>query len=266
MSPATHCWNAEDYARNSSAQLQWAQELIARLALRGGESVLDIGCGDGKISARLALAANPGNVLGIDLSAAMIRFAADQFPPCRYPNLSFRCMDATDIRLTERFDVAFSTAALHWVEDHAAVLRGVRACLEPGGRLLFQMGGRGNAAAVFDAIQQVARQPRWQRYYAGFTPPYHFYGPEEYEGWLSRAAFVPGRVELVPKDMRHRGAEGFRGWLRTPWFPYTDCLPVERRDVFLAEVDETYMAAHPLDAFGHSHVGMVRLEVEAYAR
>ena len=141
-------WNAEDYAKNSSAQLQWGQELISKLALQGHESVLDIGCGDGKISAQLALAVKNGKVLGIDLSEDMIRFASTQFPPAKYPNLSFQCMDAASIQLPDKFDIAFSSAALHWVKNHLAILHGVHTCLNVGGKILFQMGGRGNVAVV----------------------------------------------------------------------------------------------------------------------
>jgi trans-aconitate methyltransferase len=264
MQPVKQKWNAEDYAKNSSVQLQWAQELISKLALRDSESVLDIGCGDGKISAQLAQLVKNGNVLGVDLSDGMIRLASEQFPPAKNPNLSFLHMDATDIHLSERFDVAFSSATLHWVRNHIAVLRGAHSCLKAGGKILFQMGGRGNATEVFRAIQAVLQHPEWLAYFEDFTPPYHFYGPEEYETWLLESSFRPRRVELVQKDMQHQGVEGLTGWLRTTWFPYTDCLPSEFRDTFLAEVVETYTAAHPIDALGNTHVKMVRLEVEAY--
>ena len=265
LQPVQQNWNAEDYAKNSSAQRQWAQELVSKLTLQDSESVLDIGCGDGKICAQLALAAKNGNVLGIDLSEDMIRLASEQFPPAKYPNLSFLRMDATDIRLSNRFDVAFSNATLHWVRDHIAVLRSVHACLKSGGRILFQMGGRGNAAEVFRAIEKVLQHHRWRRYYEVFTPPYHFYGPEEYTAWLLETGFRPARVELVPKDMQHVGTEGLKGWLRTTWFPYIDRLPIELRDAFLAEMVEMYTVAHPIDALGNIHVKMVRLEVEALA-
>ena len=265
MQPAEQKWNAEDYAKNSSAQLKWAQELISKLALQGYESVLDIGCGDGKISAQLALAVKDGRVLGIDLSEDMIRLASSQFPPAKYPNLSFVRMNATGIRLSERCDVAFSNATLHWVKDHIAILHGAHVSLKPGGKILFQMGGRGNATEVFGTIGKVLEHPQWRRYFDDFTQPYHFYGAEEYKDWLLECGFRPVRVELAPKDMRHHGTEGFTGWLRTTWFPYTERLPVRLRDAFLAEVVAAYMAAHPVDARGNTHVKMVRLEVEAYA-
>jgi len=259
-------WDAEDYARNSSAQQLWAQELISKLALQGGESVLDIGCGDGKISAQLAQAAENGKVLGIDQSEDMIRHASEQFPPAKFHNLSFLRMDATGIRLSERFDVAFSNAALHWIKDQPAVLRGVRACLKSGGRILFQMGGRGNGTEIFGAVERQVQSIRWRRYYKDFTRPCYFYGPEEYESWLLESGLIPVRVELLPKDMQHQGKAGLLGWLRTTWLPYTDRLPVELRNDFLTELLESYTAAHPVDPLGNTHVKMVRLEVEACAR
>jgi trans-aconitate 2-methyltransferase len=258
-------WNANDYAKNSSAQQQWAQELIAKLSLQGRESLLDIGCGDGKITAQIAQILPEGTVLGIDLSHSMIRLASEQFTPQIAPNLSFMQMDATDIRLAKKFDVAFSNAVLHWIKNHMAVLQGVHACLKPGGKILFQMGGRGNADDVFDMIQEIIKRPDWKDCYEGFTTPYYFNGPEEYKAWLTNSGFDIKRVELIHKDMQHQGKEGLKGWLRTTWFPYTDRLPIELRNVFLDSVIEGYVAAHPLDDHGNTHVKMVRLEIEAHA-
>jgi trans-aconitate methyltransferase len=123
-------WDAEDYSNHSSAQTQWARELIPKLALQGIESLLDIGCGDGKITALLAQMLRAGRVLGIDASPSMIRLASERFPSTQYPNLSFLQMDATCIRLPQQFDVVFSSATLHWVQNHCAVLQGVRLCLK----------------------------------------------------------------------------------------------------------------------------------------
>ncbi|WP_092459690.1 hypothetical protein [Thermoflavifilum thermophilum] len=99
----------------------------------------------------------------------------------------------------------------------------------------------------------------------GFYPPYYFHGPEEYQEWLRVSGFRVVCVELIPKDMQPQGLEGLLGFLRTTAFPYTDCLPVELRDAFLTEVVSAYIAAHPIDTFGYTHVQMIRLEVEAYA-
>jgi len=258
-------WNATDYAKNSSAQLQWAQKLMEKLALSGNESILDIGCGDGKISAQLAQVLRHGQVLGIDLSEEMIQLASQQYPHAANPNLSFLQMDASKIHVPKRFDITFSNATLHWVKDQRSVLRGAHGALKSGGKLLFQTGGRGNAVDVFNAIDGVIQDSKWRQYFENFTSSYYFYGPEEYEVWLLESGFRLQRAELVAKDMQHRGAEGFAGWLRTTWFPYTDCLPDELHDTFLTEVIKAYTSAFPIDANGNSHVKMLRLEVEALA-
>ena len=257
-------WNAQDYAKHSAAQSRWADELIGKLKLNGNESLLDIGCGDGKISANISQALLKGRVLGIDASPDMISLALKNFPLDKYPNLSFKQMDATAISLSDNFDIVFSNAVLHWIKDQVTVLKGVKAVLKAGGKILFQMGGKGNADEVFQIVNKIISLPTWQKYFNGFIAPYHFYGPDEYRGWLEQCGFRIERVELFPKDMQHQGKEGLKGWLRTTWFPYTDRLPVELRDVFLNEIIEVYLALHPIDADGNTHVKMVRLEVEAF--
>src|SRR5580693_224613 len=108
-------WNAADYAANSVVQQSWAREIIARLKLRGDEHVLDVGCGDGKVTAEIARAVPRGSVTGMDASPQMIEFAKKNFPTTEFPNLRFRVMDARKIKFDRQFDVAFSNAALHWV-------------------------------------------------------------------------------------------------------------------------------------------------------
>ena len=264
MTEGKNDWNAEDYAEHSAGQEEWARQLIDKIALHGHESILDLGCGDGKISAHLASLVS-GSVVGIDSSASMISLARRRFSSAGHANLRFVQMDATDLRLSGEFDVAFSNAVLHWIEDHVAVLTGVRAALRPGGKLLFQMGGHGNAAGVFRVMQQVLRRPRWSRYYAGFTSPYHLYKPEDYARWLPECGFRSTRAELMAKDMQHPGLEAFTGWLRTTWFPYIDRSPAELQEELLTELVGEYTATHPPDSAGKVHVDMVRLEAEAVA-
>lgn len=256
-------WDAQDYAKNSSAQLKWASELIERLALQGDESLLDIGCGDGKITAKLSQTLSRGKVVGIDVSRDMIELASKNFPQDQYPNLIFKQMDATAISLSENFDIAFSNATLHWVKDQMRVLKGTKAVLKRSGKILFQMGGRGNADEVFQIVNKITRASVWQKYFDGFKAPYHFYGSEEYRNWLIECGFNVRRAEVFPKDMVHQGEDGLKGWLRTTWFPYTDQLPEELRDIFLNEVIDMYLTRHPIDDAGNTHVKMVRLEVEA---
>jgi trans-aconitate 2-methyltransferase len=256
-------WNSKDYAAHSATQFRWAKETIAKLNLRGDESVLDIGCGDGKVTALIAARLPSGKVTGIDSSGDMIAFASKQYPRSQFPNLLFTRMDATKLAYSGQFDVAFSNAALHWVPDQLAVLRGVRKALKRPGRLLFQMGGRGNARDIIEILEELATMDRWRPYFRDFSFPYIFASPQEYDEWLRSAGLVPKRLELIPKDMTQDGRDGLVGWIRTTWMPITGRIPEDRRDRFISEIAEGYIEQHPLDHDGLVHVPMVRLEIEA---
>ena len=215
-------WNPADYAANSSAQMAWAQELIVRLSLRGDEHILDVGCGDGQVTALLARAVPRGRVLGCDTSPEMIAHARQQH---RRRNLEFVEADARNLRVPGAFDVVFSNAALHWVDDHRAFLRGAARALRPGGRLMISCGGRGNAADVFAAVRAELRRAVWRGFFRRIVPAYFFHRPEDYREWLPAAGFRPERVRLAQKDGAHSGRDGFTAWFRTTWLPYTQRVP-----------------------------------------
>lgn len=256
-------WNPADYAANSSVQHTWARELIAGLKLRGDEHVLDVGCGDGKITAEIARAVPRGSATGMDASPQMIEFAKKMFPPGKCANLRFRAMDAREIRFDRQFDLLFSNAALHWVDDHQAFLRGAADVLKPGGRLVVSCGGKGNAGDVFVALRPEMRLKRWRGFFRRIPRPYFFYAPGDYDKWLRKFDFDTQRIKLVPKDATYAGAKGFAAWLRTTWLPYVQRVPENLREEFIDAVVQRYLAKHPPDSAGKVHVKMVRLEIEA---
>lgn len=120
----TYNWNAKDYERNSLAQQKWARELIEKLDLTGSEDVLDLGCGDGNVTAEIAELLSNGSVVGVDNSESMIDLATKNHLSNLYQNLSFKVMDASSISFDRRFDVVFSNAALHWIKNHKPVVEG----------------------------------------------------------------------------------------------------------------------------------------------
>jgi trans-aconitate 2-methyltransferase len=258
-----YLWNAGDYAKHSSSQYEWAKELIPKLKLSGNEALLDIGCGDGKITAALAKNLPRGCVVGVDSSEDMISLAQSNFPQDAYPNLSFQKMDARSLTFQEKFDRVFSNAALHWILNQQSVLHGVQRSLKRGGRLLFQMGGKGNAQDVITSLNPLLSKDPWKKCFSDFSFPYGFYAPDEYTEWLLEAKLEPERVELLQKDMKQPGKAGLAGWIKTTWLPYTERVPAELREKFIAEIVDAYLETHPLDASGNAHVAMVRLEVEA---
>jgi len=256
-----HRWNPEGYSKSSSAQYEWAMALIEGISLRGDERILDIGCGDGRISAHLARLVPEGSVVGLDSSADMICYARSAFSGIH--SLSFQLGDASSLPFEEEFDLAVSFACLHWIADQLPVLEGVRRSLVPGGRFVMQCGGRGNAARVFDLTDELTALPQWRSYLSGFPFPYHFYLPEDYRVWLAQAGLLCSRAELVGREMVHQGQEGLEGWIRNTWLPYTERLPDRLRGGFVSGIAAAYLERYPLDELGRSHVQMVRLEVEA---
>lgn len=260
-------WNPADYARQSSHQQAWARELIVKLKLTGEESVLDVGCGDGKVTAELAAQLPAGQVVGIDSSPEMIAFATKKF--AERTNLRFVLADASNLpaekQFDKQFDVVFSNAALHWISDHRPVLAGIRRALKTGGRTLLQMGGKGNASQLITAIQPLMRREDWLPYFRDFDFRYGFHGPGEYRLWLSEANLRPLRMQLIPKLMLHESPAAFAGWLRTTWMPYIHPVPAALRQRWINEIVDRYLVGHPADAEGRVTVRMVRLEVEAEA-
>ena len=256
-------WDAAAYAANSVVQHTWARELMAKLNLRGNKHILDVGCGDGKVTAEIAHAIPRGAAIGIDASPQMIEFARRTFPRSKFPNLEFRVMDARQIRFARQFDLVFSSAALHWVDDHRAFLRGAAACLRSGGRLVVSCGGKGNAHDVFVALRPEMRLKHWREFFRRMERPYFFHSPEDYKKWLPRFGLQLLGMRLSPKDAIYDSRDGFTAWLRTTWLPYTHRVPENLREEFIGAVTDRYVAKQPPDDDGRVHVRMVRLEIDA---
>lgn len=257
-------WNPQDYVRHSAGQARWAEELLARLELRSDERVLDIGCGDGRITAMIARQVPNGQAMGVDVSASMIEHARHTHPASQYPNLTFEVADAAELKFKSQFTLVFSNAALHWVHDHPRVLRGISQALQEGGRCLLQMGGQGNGDDVIAAFEHALQSLGLAASGIQEASLYSFHAPEPYRLWLAAAGLETVRVELLTKDMVHANRAAFVGWLRTAWHPYTALVEAAMRADLIEATATHYLQAHPADTEGQVHVAMVRLEVEAY--
>ena len=253
-------WNASDYANSSAAQKSWASDLIEQLDLVGDEAILDVGCGDGKVTEMISKKVPYGSVLGIDRSQKMIDLACRQY---QSTTLTFKQMDACSISLNKQFHLVFSNAALHWVKDHHAVLDGMHRHLLHGGKILLQMGGAGNAADMVSVVSNLITESPWSHYFKRFQFPYYFYTQEQYHQWVADAGFEIVDIRCFSLDMVHDNQAGLKAWLRTTWFPYTDCLPPHLQNEFLDQVVSRYLIDNPLCERGKTRVKMVRLQVEA---
>lgn len=155
-------WHASDYHSQSGLQHAMAQEQLARLSLEGGERVLDVGCGDGKVSAEIAVRVPRGAVLGVDPSRNMIDFASSRFGPA-FTNLTFEVADARRLHYPGEFDLVVSFNALHWVREQDQALGSIRAALKPTGRALLRFVPNGPRRCLEDVIEEIRDRPCWAR-------------------------------------------------------------------------------------------------------
>ena len=213
-------WNAADYAANARFVSDLGQPVLDLLAPRPGERILDVGCGDGALTARLVEAG--ATVVGADPAPDLVAAAVAR-------GIDARLLDAQSLRFEREFDAVFTNAVLHWIPDLDAALRGIHHALKSGGRFVGECGGHGNVAAMSTALQAVAR-----RHGVRAHMPWQYPTPADFSRRLVAAGFTPVSVELIPRPTPL--PSGMAAWLRTFAGPIFEQLPAEARE---RAVDET---------------------------
>ena len=176
----TQSWNPTTYAEVGAFVPTLGAGVLEWLAPQSGERILDLGCGDGQLTAKIA--ATGAEVVGVDASAAMIASA-------RAKGIDARPGNAESLSFHGEFDSVFSNAALHWVRDQDAMLAGVRRALKPGGRFVAEMGGHGNVAAILVALTAVLEKHG----FAGREDGVNYYPTPESYAAREVAALAIGR-------------------------------------------------------------------------
>ncbi|MGC8494422.1 MAG: class I SAM-dependent methyltransferase [Syntrophobacteraceae bacterium] len=218
----THEFDGRKYEKASAHQKEWGARLIAELDLKGNERVLDLGCGDGTLTSRLAALLPKGEVLGIDASRGMIEAAL----PKAGCNLRFRRLDINDLDMEDEFDVVFSNAALHWVKDHRRLLQNVRRALRAGGRLRFNFAGEGNCSRLFAAIEAAMSREEHRQLFADFEWPWYMPNPDEYRLLAESSGFSTVRVWGENADRFFPDETAMIAWIDQPSLvPFLANLP-----------------------------------------
>jgi trans-aconitate methyltransferase len=198
----SHTWNAAQYAQQGRFVADLANGVLELLAPRPGERILDLGCGDGALTARIA--GSGAQVVGVDASASMIEAA-------QALGLDARVANGEALPFDAEFDAVFSNAALHWIPNQQAMLEGVHCALKPGGRFVAEMGGHGNIAAIRVALAGALRQ--WEIDATAMDSNF-FPTDTQYRARLESAGFVVDEIALIPRLTR-LPESGMRGWLET---------------------------------------------------
>lgn len=184
----THEWNAGEYERLADPMTRWGSQVVERLVLDGDETVLDAGCGTGRVTEQLLSRLPRGQVIGVDVSAAMVAQASARFSG--NAQVTLLVADLTTLELPTLVDAILSTATFHWILDHDALFARLATLLRPGGQLVAQCGGAGNIDAVLAAIHAVIRTPAFAPAFAGWRDPWEYATPELTAARLAQAGFV----------------------------------------------------------------------------
>jgi trans-aconitate 2-methyltransferase len=233
-------YDAVRYARHASLQAAMAARTLAQLDLEGGEHVLDVGCGDGRMTAEVATRVPRGSVLGIDPSREMIAHAMTAYAPAAWPNLRFVVGDARNLPDPHEFDLVVSFNALHWEHEQEDALRSIRGALRPGGRAIVRFVPAGPRPSIEDVIEDVCRSPRWDVLFRGFRRPDVHPGPEEFRAMAERNGFFVDELRVEDEAWDFGTAESFAGWCRANFVAWTGRLPADEREVFIADVLARY--------------------------
>ncbi len=241
-------WDANVYATNARFVADLAGAVVDLLAPQAGERILDLGCGDGALTQKIA--AQGADVLGVDASDDLIRAA-------RALGLNAEVANGHQLAFDQEFDAVFSNAALHWMPDPDAVIEGVRRALKPGGRFIAEFGGLGNVAKIIAAIDEELTG----RGHPGLEGhPWYFPSPQEYAERLQAHGFVVEQIGLIDRPTRLPGDVG--GWLDTFADAFLRVLdPGARRDARDKIVD--LLGARIRDADGVWWADYVRLRFRA---
>jgi len=234
---ATRQWDGQSYDRISGPMEALGRGVLARLQLRGDETVLDAGCGSGRITQALLERLPRGRVIAVDVSHSMLAAASERLagaPQTRDGRLELRLADLLELELAAPVDAVLSTATFHWVADHDTLFRRLRGVLRDGGRLVAQCGGRGNIDGLRGRARSVQERPPYAAHFSDWRPPWNYAAPAPTLARLLRAGFAEAECWLTPAPCEPEHPREFLATIVLG--PHVQHLPEQLREPFMDEV------------------------------
>lgn len=239
-------WDADTYNKYAFAQYDIAMDALAKWKFNGNEHVLDIGCGDGSISAVIAEKYVPkGNVLAIDLSKDMINFAQTKY---KLPNLRFESIDACDICYPEKFDLITSFYCIHWIKDQQAFVDNAIKCLKPDGKILFYIMTDIAKYKLNEVLYKVVSMPKWSSYFKDYQIPWYFKNEQEYSQIIKNSGLNLLDIKTSPEKIIFKDTQALAYWVKA--IPFASHLVPELREDLLKDLLTEYLKVVPLQKNG----------------
>jgi len=233
-------WDASSYARCSALQESMAAEVLALLHFSGAEHILDIGCGDGRITAEISTRVRDGFVVGIDASEEMIHFAQAH---AHSPNLRFQQIQAAHLPFENEFDVIVSFNALHWLPDQDAPLRGIHAALKPTAYAQLRLVTDGERKSLETVLEETRRSEKWATYYKNFRDPYLHLTPDQYAQKAEYNGLRVRHLHTASKSWDFHSRENFFYFGQVTFIEWTRLLPPTEQSAFIHDVLDNYAQA-----------------------
>jgi len=233
-------WDGEAYAKVNSLQQMLAAQALEGLELAGDEDVLDVGCGDGLVTAAIAARVPRGRVLGVDRSPAMIAKANQR--AADVPNLRCEVQAATAMTYNREFDLAVSFNVLHWIPEQPDVLLRLGSALRPDGRALLAFVCEGERPSLEDVATSVTAKTDWRPYFEDWAPPYVHVQPEAFAATAVAAGMRVAESSVSDLKWDFHSTDAFAAWCRVGFVAWLERLPSDRSDEFVEEVLTDYAA------------------------
>jgi len=239
-------WNAEVYDRLSVPQQHWGGAILDRLSLTGTETLLDVGCGTGRLTAQILSQLSRGRVLAIDRSPGMLQVAMTNLRPRFAGRVWFVRADAASLPVRGAADIVFSTATFHWILDHDRLFDSIFDALKPGGRLVAQCGGGPNLARLISRTSRLAASPGLTRFFDGWRDPWRFEDADSTARRLAGAGFVDIETSTHPAPVSFTTAAEFEDFLACVCVRnYLARLPLAEHAAFVAGLSSQAAADDP---------------------
>ena len=250
------------YNKSSSYQMEAILEFLGSAFFSNAEKVLDVGCGDGKITSYLARKMPKSSIIGCDVSKSMIDFARAHYSSSELPNLSFIEKSACDLGYSNEFDRVVSFSSLHWIQDQQKALNGIYASLKSGGKALLVATTKSKENDLLFCCGKLVSSEKWAPLFQDYPKFHSFHNEEEYRQLLQTAGFDIDKIQESIREVVFENRQSFESWV-SPVLTPMNHLQEKDRKPFLDDLFAELEKRGRVEENGKVHLNFSQIEILA---